>query len=59
MESKKSAGGNIVNSQILAPFAETFGLSRSLALATILLVVGVFAFAIFWFFHSAPPKARR
>jgi TRAP-type uncharacterized transport system substrate-binding protein len=34
---------------------EIFGLSRGLALAVVLLAGLVILFAVFWFFHSAPP----
>jgi len=34
---------------------EIFGLSRALALAVVLLAGLVVVFAVFWFFHSAPP----
>jgi len=34
---------------------ELFGLSRGLALAVVFLAGLVILFAVFWFFHSAPP----
>jgi TRAP-type uncharacterized transport system substrate-binding protein len=40
---------------LTAPFVEIFGLSRGLALAVVLLAGLVVLFAVFWFFHSAPP----
>ena len=42
-------------SRLTAPFMEIFGLSRALALAVVLLAGLVVVFAVFWFFHSAPP----
>lgn len=42
-------------SRLTAPFMEIFGLSRGLALTVVLLASLVIAFAVFWFFHSAPP----
>jgi len=42
-------------SRIQANFAEFFGLSRPIALITIGLLSLVTIFAVFWFFHSAPP----
>ena len=41
--------------RIQAVFLEVFGLSRALSLSVILLSGLVVIFAIFWFFHSAPP----
>lgn len=34
---------------------ETFGLGKAAALAAVLLIVSVSVFAVYWFFHSAPP----
>ncbi|MDB6111262.1 MAG: hypothetical protein JWR69_3012 [Pedosphaera sp.] len=42
-------------SRVAVPLMETFGLSRTLALATVLLTTLVLVSALFWFFHSAPP----
>jgi TRAP-type uncharacterized transport system substrate-binding protein len=42
-------------SRLTAPFMEIFGLSRGLALAVVFLAGLVILFAVFWFFHSAPP----
>jgi TRAP transporter TAXI family solute receptor len=42
-------------SRVAAPLMETFGLSRALALAAVLLTSLVVVAAVFWFFHSAPP----
>jgi NMT1-like family len=42
-------------SRIQAIFAEYFGLSRAIALSAIALLSLVSIFAVFWFFHSAPP----
>jgi hypothetical protein len=41
--------------RLVATFTETFGLGCGVAIATILLVAGAVLFALFWFFHSAPP----
>jgi TRAP-type uncharacterized transport system substrate-binding protein len=41
--------------RVLAVFTETFGLGRAAAMSAILLVSSVTVFAVFWFFHSAPP----
>lgn len=38
-----------------AMFMEIFGLSRAVSLSVILLISLVMIFAVFWFFHSAPP----
>ncbi len=35
---------------------ETFGMSRTAALTSIILVTAILLFAVFWFFHSAPPN---
>lgn len=34
---------------------EIFGLSRLVAIGTVVIIFGIVAFALFWFFHSAPP----
>jgi TRAP-type uncharacterized transport system substrate-binding protein len=41
--------------KVQAMFMETFGLGRAVALSVILFVSLVIIFAVFWFFHSAPP----
>ena len=41
--------------KIQATFMEVFGLSRAVSLSAILLISLVVIFAVFWFFHSAPP----
>ncbi len=35
---------------------EIFGLSRALAATAVLIIAGIVAFGLFWFFHSAPPN---
>ena len=42
-------------SRLTAPFMETFGLSRAVAVCTVVLLSAIVVFAVFWFFHSAPP----
>lgn len=42
--------------QVQAIFMETFGLSRTVSLSVIILIGLVTIFAVFWFFHSAPPN---
>ncbi len=42
--------------RIHATFTEIFGLSRAVSIAAILLITIVVIFAVFWFFHSAPPN---
>ena len=42
--------------RVVAPLMEIFGLSWALSFATVLFLVVVLAFTVFWFFHSAPPK---
>jgi len=41
--------------KVQALFMEIFGLSRIVSLSAILLISLVTIFAVFWFFHSAPP----
>ena len=41
--------------RVLAPFMETFGLSRAIAIASAALIAAIMIAAVFWFFHSAPP----
>ena len=43
--------------RLTAPFMEIFGLSRGLALAVVVLCALILLLAVFWFFHSAPPRA--
>lgn len=42
--------------RVAAPFMEVFGLSRAVAVSAVLLLGAVVVFALFWFFHSAPPN---
>ena len=42
--------------RIQAMFTEFFGLGRAIALSAIALISVVIVFAVFWFFHSAPPN---
>jgi TRAP-type uncharacterized transport system substrate-binding protein len=42
--------------RLVKPMTEMFGLSRALALLVIILSVSVLVLAIYWFFHSAPPR---
>jgi TRAP-type uncharacterized transport system substrate-binding protein len=42
--------------QVVGVFGETFGLGRAAAISAVLLIVSVLALAVFWFFHSAPPR---
>jgi TRAP-type uncharacterized transport system substrate-binding protein len=44
-------------SQGITTFTETFGLSRPATIGVMLFAVAVILFAIFWFIHSAPPRA--
>ncbi len=50
----KEARKSVLN-RVAAPFMEMFGLSRPVAVSTVLLLSGIVVFAFFWFFHSAPP----
>src|SRR6516225_7958535 len=43
-------------SRVLSTFTELFGLSRSVAIATVFFIVAVVAAAIFWSIRSAPPR---
>ncbi len=47
---------NISLAQVQAVFTEFFGLGRAVAVIIILLISLSTIFAVFWFFHSAPPK---
>jgi TRAP-type uncharacterized transport system substrate-binding protein len=49
-ESRKNA-----LSRVAAPFVEIFGLSRAMAVGTVLFLATVLVAAVFWFFYSAPP----
>src|SRR2546423_6442503 len=42
--------------RLLEIFTETFGLSRAGAFIAIIVISIVILFAVFWFFHSAPPN---
>jgi hypothetical protein len=45
----------ILFTRVQALFTEIFGLGRSAALSAVLLISLFMIFAVFWFFHSAPP----
>ena len=53
--STMAAGQKFGLTKIQAMFMEIFGLSRAVSLSAILLISLVTIFAVFWFFHSAPP----
>src|SRR5215469_7419264 len=42
--------------RVLSTFTETFGLSRSVAVAMVLFIVAVVLAAVFWSIHSSPPR---
>lgn len=42
--------------KIISTFTETFGLSRALAIALVLFIIGVVVFALLWSVHLAPPR---
>jgi TRAP-type uncharacterized transport system substrate-binding protein len=42
--------------RLATPFVEIFGLSRGLALISLLLFFSVVLFGVYWFIHSAPPE---
>jgi TRAP-type uncharacterized transport system substrate-binding protein len=42
--------------RLLTPFTELFGLSRTVATVVFVIVVSAVLFAVFWFFHTAPPR---
>lgn len=42
--------------RLVQPIMETFGLSRTIAVSIVSLVVTLIVFAVFWFFYSAPPR---
>ncbi|MGA2954570.1 MAG: C4-dicarboxylate ABC transporter substrate-binding protein, partial [Thermodesulfobacteriota bacterium] len=50
-----AAGQKFGLTKIQAMFMEVFGLSRGVSFSAILLISLVTIFAVFWFFHSAPP----
>src|SRR5436190_16716613 len=47
---------NSFSSRILRPFTELFGFSRAMAILAMALIVGIFALAVWYFVHLAPPK---
>lgn len=42
-------------SRMVGPMMETFGLTRAVALTSLIFLSAIILFAFFWFFHSAPP----
>jgi TRAP transporter TAXI family solute receptor len=56
MASNSKEARQSIWARVLVPFIEIFGLSRASAAVAFFLVSAAFAFAIFWFFHSAPPR---
>src|ERR1017187_1751856 len=53
---KSSTTRKLGLSRVLAVVTETFGLGGAAAFSAVLLVSSVTVFAVFWFFHSAPPS---
>ncbi len=49
------AGNKIGLNKVQTLFMETFGLGPGVALSAFFLILLVVIFAVFWFFHSAPP----
>lgn len=49
-------GHKKIVSHVLSTFTETFGLSRTVAVAAVFFIVAVVAAAVFWSVHSAPPR---
>src|SRR6266705_2966755 len=49
-------GHKSVIARFLKPFTDIFGLSRATAVGTVILILLILVFAVFWFFHLAPPK---
>ena len=45
----------VIVGQVLSTFTENFGMSRTVAAATVLFIVSVIFAAVFWSIHSAPP----
>jgi TRAP transporter TAXI family solute receptor len=43
-------------SQVLSTFTDNFGMSRTVAAATVLFLLAVIFAAVFWSIHSAPPR---
>jgi len=50
----RKASGVIV-AQVLSTFTENFGMSRTVAAATVLFILAVIFGTVFWSIHSAPP----
>ncbi|HET6363859.1 MAG TPA: TAXI family TRAP transporter solute-binding subunit [Nitrospirota bacterium] len=50
------SGRKILFTRVQALFTEIFGLGRAAALSAVLLISLFTIFAVFWFFHSAPPR---
>jgi NMT1 family protein len=50
------SGRKILFTRVQALFTEIFGLGRAAALSAVLLISVFTIFAVFWFFHSAPPR---
>src|SRR5512143_1338301 len=50
------SGRKILFSRVQALFTEIFGLGRAAALSAVLLISLFTIFAVFWFFHAAPPR---
>jgi hypothetical protein len=48
-------GRTVIVAQVLSTFTENFGMSRTVAAATVLLIAAVIFAAVFWSIHSAPP----
>jgi hypothetical protein len=55
-ETSPENGRNMTLGRLLTPSSDAFGLSHGAALTAILSVGAAILLAVFWFFHSAPPK---
>jgi TRAP-type uncharacterized transport system substrate-binding protein len=52
-DARKASG--VIVTQVLSTFTENFGMSRTVAAATVLFIVAMIFAAVFWSIHSAPP----
>jgi len=52
-DARKASG--VIVTQVLSTFTENFGMSRTVAAATVLFILAVIFGAVFWSIHSAPP----
>ncbi|HWF19005.1 MAG TPA: hypothetical protein VG754_07035, partial [Verrucomicrobiae bacterium] len=56
MKSSRAEARKTLVRRVAAPLVEIFGLSWRLAFATVLFILAVLVFAVYWSIHTSPPR---